>query len=141
MDLHLSLSTRQADTDDGSVEFVVTLHNETDEAVTFTTPSATIFSLHAEDDEGNPIHGLSMGATQAVEQWEVEAGETLSRAIHWESREAWENLYERLEHDRNLDEMWEDVPEDYDELTVTVETCATSGPIADLSLTERVEVP
>lgn len=136
MTLNLSLEVRR--TDDNSIEFVVTMHNNSDKDVTFSTPSSRVFSLSSKDEDGDPVHIGGVLATQAFEQWTVEAGETLERTIEWVSQEAWMQLHEEQGREFDADEMWEHVPENYDEITVTITTCTNDDPVADLSLTERV---
>ena len=137
MTLRLTLDVEPADEYD-DVNLVPALHNDGDEAVTFSTPDASVFTVEALDPDGNPINGLDSGlAAQVCSEWVVEPGDALTRTLTWHSK----GMYEALPADHDVDNMWEDFPEDYGEIEVTVAVRSGDEAVSDLTLTERVELP
>lgn len=115
----LRLETEQ--TDDGTVQFHVSLHNLTDEPIEFQTYDSALFEIDAVAD-GRALRGVGDRlAIQTVTGRVLEPDEPIRQTSTWKSMSAWESMATDLSHfDADPEEMAVDFPEDYDEVTVTV---------------------
>lgn len=134
----LSLDVQAAEE---GVEIIPTLHNDGDEPLNFTTMSGKLLDISLEQTDGAPIEWSESMYTQAVERRSISPGGATSQAQTWYSWEFWEEFYQDNRRDIDRDEMWEDVPNDYEQVVVTVEVASSDDPVADLTLTKTVELP
>lgn len=104
--------------DGGAPVFLASIENTGETHIKFTTSTSRVFEFNVCTTDGEQLNVSGPMSTHAVQTVSIEPGEVKEYSMKWNKGEG---IEESLDIDR--DKMWEDYPEDFDEVIVSAELC------------------